>query len=69
KIEYYNQEETPTKVLTVDQVEKIGAYWIGKRWEMQSLKKNHTTLLDLTDIKFDQGLEDSFFSERNLKRM
>jgi outer membrane lipoprotein-sorting protein len=69
KIEYYNREETPTKFLTVDDVEKIGEYWIGKRWEMQSLKKNHTTLLEMKDITYDQGLKDTFFSQQNLKRM
>jgi outer membrane lipoprotein-sorting protein len=69
KIEYYMGKDTPEKVLAVDEVEKIDGYWIGKRMQMHSLKNGHKTLLEMHDIRFDQGLESSFFSQRNLKRM
>ncbi|NIR51743.1 outer membrane lipoprotein-sorting protein [candidate division KSB1 bacterium] len=68
KIEYFNERDKMEKVLTVDNVEEIAGYWIGRRMEMQSLKDDHRTVLELKDIKFDQGLSDNFFSERNLKR-
>ncbi len=67
KIEYYNNGKQ-IKVLTVDNVEKIGKYWFGKKMEMRDLKKDHRTTLTLTDIKFDQGLSNRIFTERNLKR-
>ncbi|GMR25697.1 MAG: outer membrane lipoprotein-sorting protein [Ignavibacteria bacterium] len=67
KIEYYNNGKQ-IKVLTVDNIEKIDNYWFGKKMEMRDLKKDHRTTLTLTEIKFDQGLSDKVFTERNLKR-
>ncbi|VAX16735.1 hypothetical protein MNBD_IGNAVI01-2657 [hydrothermal vent metagenome] len=67
KIEYYNNGKQ-IKVLTIDNIEKIDNYWFGKKMEMRNLKNDHRTTLTLTDIKFDQGLSDKIFTERNLKR-
>lgn len=68
KIEYYTRSGKLEKELTVDDVARIDGYWTGKRMEMHSLKDDHRTVLELKDMKFDQGLSDDFFSERNLKR-
>ena len=67
KVEYYNNDKQ-VKVLTVDNIEKIDNYWFGKKMEMRNLKNDHRTTLILTEIKFDQGLPDKIFTERNLKR-
>lgn len=69
KVEYYNKAGKLEKILTVDNVEKIDGYWFGKRMEMRTVKDNHRTVLELQDIKFDQGLSDNIFSQRNLKRI
>lgn len=68
KVEYYNRRDDQTKELAIDDVEKIDGYWMGKTMRMKSLDENHETVLELSDIRFDQGLSDSEFSERNLKR-
>lgn len=68
KIEYYEKSDKLEKELTVDDVENIDGYWIGRRMEMKTRKDDHSTELELKDIKFDQGLSGDFFSERNLKR-
>lgn len=67
KIEYYNNSKQ-LKVLIVDNIEKFDNYLIGKKMEMRNIKNDHRTTLTLTDIKFDQGLSDEVFTERNLKR-
>jgi len=68
RIEYFNKSGKLEKVLTVDNAEKIKGYWFGKRMEMRTVKNDHRTVLELSDIEFDQGLPDDFFSKRNLKR-
>ncbi|MFQ5799405.1 MAG: outer membrane lipoprotein-sorting protein [Bacteroidota bacterium] len=68
KIEYYTRSGKLEKELTVENVANIDGYWTGKRMEMRSLKDDHRTVLELKDMKFDQGLSERFFSERNLKR-
>ncbi|MFH5885992.1 outer membrane lipoprotein-sorting protein [Halalkalibaculum sp. DA3122] len=67
KVEYHNRLEQK-KELSIDNVEKIDGYWMGKMMRMVSLDENHETVLELSDIQFDQGLSDSEFSERSLKR-
>jgi outer membrane lipoprotein-sorting protein len=69
KVEYYNKSGKLEKVLTVENIEKIGPYWVGKRMEMTNRRKNHRTLLILSEIQFDQNLKDAVFTERNLKRI
>ncbi|PAU94281.1 hypothetical protein CK503_08705 [Aliifodinibius salipaludis] len=68
KVEFYDGEEEKIKELTIDNVEKIDGYWMGKVMRMKSLDKNHETVMELSDIRFDQGLSDREFSERSLKR-
>lgn len=68
KVEYYTLAGKLEKVLTVENIEKVGPYWVGKRMEMTNLRKNHRTLLELSEIRFDQNLKDAVFTQRNLKR-
>lgn len=58
----------PVKRLTVEDIQKIDGYWMGRTMQMTDLKEKHSTRIELSDIEFDQGLTDRFFSERNLKR-
>jgi len=69
KVEYYTLSGVLQKVMKIDDIKKIDGYWFGARMEMQTVKSGHRTLLELSKVKFDQGLKDSFFSERNLKRI
>ncbi len=68
KVEYYNAAGKRQKILTIDNVDRIDGYWFGRRMEMQNIKDKHRTVLELSEIKFDQNLPGSLFSERNLKR-
>ena len=68
KVEYYNTAGKRQKILTIDNVERIDGYWFGRRMEMQNIKDKHHTVLELSEIRFDQDLPKSVFSERNLKR-
>jgi outer membrane lipoprotein-sorting protein len=42
--------------------EKIGPYWNAAEVVMTDLKKDHSTTIQLTDVKFDQGLSDDEFT-------
>lgn len=69
KVEYYNRMGKLEKVLSVDDIERIGPYWVGKKMEMVDRRNNHRTLFTLSRIAFDQNLKDSIFTVRNLKRI
>ena len=67
RVEYY-RDDTPVKVMTVDDVTQIRGYWIGQRMEMTDRRSGHRTVLELSEVTFDQGLSEDLFSERYLKR-
>ncbi len=47
---------------------KIGNYWNAQEMTMTDLKKNHTTKMIMSDVKYDQGLSDEEFTVRKLKQ-
>ena len=46
--------------------QKIGKYWNASEVVMVDLRKEHSTRIQLTDIKLDQGLDDELFRVENL---
>ncbi len=66
KMEYFDNGGKKFKEATYT-YEKIGKYWNAKEVVMTNLKKNHSTKIRLSDIIFDQGLTDDFFTVENLK--
>lgn len=66
KIEYFDKQGDKVKeaVYTYD---KSGKYWYAKEVLMTDLKKEHSTQIIMTDVKFDEGLSDDIFSVDNLK--
>ncbi len=50
----------------VYQYEKIGQYWNAAEVVMTDLKKEHSTAIQLKDVKFDQGLTDDEFTVEKL---
>jgi len=68
KIEYYDKGGNLLKILTRRKIEKVGNYWIAFETEMKDVRKNHTTLLVLEDVKLDTNLSDEIFTLRNLER-
>lgn len=47
---------------------KVGKYWNPKEIIMVDLKKNHTTKMQMNNVKFDTGLTDDEFTVRKLKQ-
>ncbi|MCF6184153.1 MAG: outer membrane lipoprotein-sorting protein [Bacteroidales bacterium] len=46
---------------------KIGKYWNAQEIIMKDLKKNHTTKMISSNVKYDTGLSDDEFTVRKLK--
>ena len=68
KVESFDKSGQPLKIMSTDNVEKINGYWVPRLMEMKTIKNGHRTILELSEIQFDQGLADDIFSQRNLKR-
>jgi outer membrane lipoprotein-sorting protein len=68
KREFYDEENEHLKTLRVKSVEKIGGFWIIVHSEMKNTQKNHRTIMKLEDVRVDEGVPTSRFSERMMKR-
>ena len=64
---FYNEQNRLFKEATYTS-EKIGKYWNAKEVLMKNIEKDHSTIIKLSDIKFDQGLSDDLFKVENLKQ-
>jgi len=64
-MEYFDRGGQKFKQATYT-YKKIGKYWNAAEVVMINLRKEHSTRIQLTDIKFDQGLSDEMFTVENL---
>lgn len=65
KMEYFDDDKVYFKFATYE-YKKQGNYWYAERVVMNNIKKDHSTEILITEIKFDQGLDDSEFTVENL---
>lgn len=67
KMEFFNKSNNYFKLATYS-YKKKNNYWYAKEVIMTSVLKKHSTSILLTDVKFDQGLDDEIFTVENLKQ-
>ena len=66
-MEYYDRGNTKIKLAKYT-FKKVGNYWNATEIEMTNLKKNHTTRMQMSNVKYDTGLSDDEFTVRKLKQ-
>ena len=66
KIEFYGKDNKIKKIMTIPKVRRDSDYLTILKMEMENIKKSHRTTLEFFDISYDNGLEESFFSEQSL---
>lgn len=65
RFDFYNKKDQLSKTSLYEYIE-VSGYWVPAMISMENLKKSHRTTLHMTDIKVNQGLEDSLFALENL---
>jgi outer membrane lipoprotein-sorting protein len=68
KIEYCDDKEKKHKTETRTKVKKLGGKWVTSNMKMVDHDKKHTTIYEMTELKFDANLPDELFTKRNLVR-
>jgi outer membrane lipoprotein-sorting protein len=66
-MEFYDKGNTKVKEAKYT-FEKIGNYWNAAEIEMTDLKKNHKTIMKMSEVEYDTGLSDDDFTVRKLKQ-
>ncbi len=67
-MEQFDRDGRLVKTVEASDIELVDGYWIARRLEVTTVKDGHRTVLDLEELQFDTGLDDEFFSQRQLKR-
>lgn len=67
KKEFYLPNGKLGKTLTIDTFSQIDDIWVITDMTMRNLEKNTSTRIQMEDVSFDLEIEDSFFSERQMK--
>lgn len=68
KKEFYDEDGDFLKTLTVEDYEKISGFWIITTSKMHNSQKDHTTLMELENVRINIGVDDNRFTERMMKR-
>jgi outer membrane lipoprotein-sorting protein len=67
--EFYNEHGELLKSLEGSEIKTVGKHTLPTRLVMKTLSKaDHSTTMEFSDIKFDEKLEDSIFSQENLRK-
>ncbi len=68
KKEFYDEDGDLLKTLAVKKYEKISGFWIILHSQMHNIHKEHTTDMELKNIKINSGIAVSKFTVRMMKR-
>lgn len=66
KREFYDEDGDLLKKLSIKELKKISGYWTIMETEMKNIQKNHKTLMEFSNIKINQGIPASKFTERSM---
>ena len=69
KEEYYDKRGSLSKVFTANEVKSIEGYITVVKRTMRNVQSGHRTEVIFNDVKYNQGLSDSLFTERSLKNL
>ena len=67
KIEFYDRKGRLLKIMTSDW-EQIDGIWNWKKTVVNNQLSGHKTELEMSNVKFNQGLRESLFTERSLRK-
>ena len=69
KLELYERQQAePRKRITQHDVRLVGAIPVAYRTEVETPTTGSRTAVEITDVKFNQGLKDDLFTQRQLER-
>ncbi len=67
KTYFYDKKGRKNKIFRVESLEEKSGIWTTMKTVMQDLKQKHTTLMDILEVEYNQGIDDGMFSLRKLE--
>ena len=70
RVEYYDEDDYLVNILQMSDIKEMGGREIPTRMEMIPVEKEgNKTIMIYNNISFNQKIEESFFSQQNMKRI
>ena len=70
KLDYYDEDDILVKTMQGSKIKKLGGRTIPTYWEMIPVDKpGQKTVMEYTELEFNKKLDQSFFSQQNMKRV
>lgn len=66
KREFYDDRGRLLKTLSLKNYDRISGFWTILEVEMHNVQRNHRTNMNFTNVKKNQGIPDSKFTERSM---
>ena len=67
KAEFYDEQGSILKVLTVSGIEKKEGFWTANKMEMNNLQKKRSTIIEILKHEFNKEIPDSYFRVNSLE--
>ena len=67
-VDYYDRQNRLLKELRVYGISRIDGIWTAQKMEMTNVQNKHSTVIEMSDIRFNVPLDDSIFAVTNLER-
>jgi len=68
KKEFFDEDGDLLKTLAVKKYESINGFWINLHSEMKNIQKNHSTNMELKNVKINGNIATRMFSVRMMRR-
>ena len=67
-VEFYDRSNRLLKTMIQTETKQIDGYWTPQHIEMTDVQDQHKTIMELVNVKHNQGVSDKKFTQRYLKR-
>ncbi|MDR0689491.1 MAG: outer membrane lipoprotein-sorting protein [Spirochaetaceae bacterium] len=67
-VDYYDRQDRLLKTLWVSGIDQIDGIWTARKMEMTNVQDKHSTVIDMSEIRFNMPLDDSLFAVTALER-
>jgi outer membrane lipoprotein-sorting protein len=67
KVNFYDKKGELSKLFQVKELKQESGIWTAMETIMEDLKEGTATLMKVTDVRYNQGLDDEIFTERRLQ--
>ena len=67
KAEFYDEQGSLLKALTVSGIEKKDGFWTAGKMEMNNLQNKHTTVIETLKHEFNKNIPDAYFRVNSLE--